>query len=63
LDGSALTLLERGEWRTQTLRGMRVQDDDVMAVARAQGLRSLDQIDVAVLERNGAISIFEAENK
>jgi uncharacterized membrane protein YcaP (DUF421 family) len=63
LDGSPMTLLERGEWRTQALRGMRVQDDDVMAAARVQGLRSLDQIDVAVLEQNGAISILKAEKK
>ena len=61
MDGSPMTLLADGQWRTKTLRGMRVQDDDVMASARARGLRSLDQIDVAVLERNGEISILKAE--
>jgi uncharacterized membrane protein YcaP (DUF421 family) len=63
LDGSPMTLLADGQWRTQALRGMRVQDDDVMAAARVQGLRSLDQIEVAVLERNGEISILKAEKK
>jgi uncharacterized membrane protein YcaP (DUF421 family) len=63
LDGSPMTLLADGQWRTQALRGMRVQDDDVMAAAREQGLRSLDQIEVAVLERNGEISILKAEKK
>lgn len=63
LDGSPMTLLADGQWRTQALRGMRVQDDNVMASARARGLRSLDQIEVAVLERNGEISILKAEKK
>ena len=63
LDGTPLTLLERGQWREEALRGMRIQDDDVMAVARTQGLRSLDEIDVAVLERNGEISILKTEDK
>lgn len=61
LDGTPLTLLEQGQWRTETLRGMRIQDDDVMAVARLKGLRTLDQIDVAVLEPNGEISILRVE--
>src|SRR3954470_18640238 len=34
LDGVPLVLLERKRWRTHTLVRMRIQDDDVMAVAR-----------------------------
>ena len=63
LDGTPMTLLVDGQWRTQVLRGMRVQDNDVMAAARVQGLRSLDQIEVGVLERNGEISILKSEKK
>jgi uncharacterized membrane protein YcaP (DUF421 family) len=63
LDGTPMTLLADGQWQTQALRGMRIQDDDVMAAARVQGLRSLDQIEVAVLERNGEISILKAEKR
>lgn len=57
VDGTPLVLLDKGEWRTTTLSEMRVQDDDVMAAARDQGLERLDQIDCAILERNGEISI------
>jgi uncharacterized membrane protein YcaP (DUF421 family) len=39
---------------------MRISDDEVMAAARDKGLERLDQIDYAVLERNGEISIIEA---
>lgn len=56
-DGTPLVLLEGGRWRTTSLARMGVQDDDVMAQARDQGLRTLDEIGTAVLERNGEISI------
>ncbi len=58
-DGTPLILLEDGQWRADTLRKMRVQDDDVMASARDQGVPSLDKIERAILERNGEISVIK----
>ena len=58
LDGTPLVLLENGQWRETTMRRMRVADDDVMEKARDQGLKTLDQIGSAVLERSGEISIL-----
>jgi uncharacterized membrane protein YcaP (DUF421 family) len=60
-DGTPLILLEHGEWRTNTLSKMGVQDDDVMASARDSGIKALEDIDVAILERNGEISISKLE--
>jgi len=57
VDGTPLILLEHKAWRSQTLRQMRISDDDVMASARDSGLKTLEQVDRAVLERNGEISI------
>ena len=57
VDGTPLILLEKNEWRAQTLRFQRIKDDDVMASARDSGLKTLEQVDQAVLERNGEISI------
>jgi uncharacterized membrane protein YcaP (DUF421 family) len=62
-DGTPLILLENNTWRSNTLSNMGVQDDDVMAVARDQGISTLDQIEQAVLERNGEISIIKKEEK
>lgn len=59
-DGTPLVLLARGEWRSDTMSRMRIQDDDVMAAARDKGLERLDQIEYAVLERNGEITIIQA---
>ncbi len=61
LDGTPLILLEGKTWRSRTLRKMRIAPDDVMAMARDQGLRTLDEIDTATLERNGEISIVPVE--
>lgn len=62
LDGSPLTLLEQGQWRSQTLSHMRLQDDDIMDMGREQGLRDLSEIDSATLETFGEISIRSAKD-
>lgn len=61
MDGTPLVLLEKGKWRERTMRRMRMTDDDVMAAARTKGVRTLEGIKYAILERNGAISIIKAD--
>ena len=63
LDGTPLILLEGKTWRAETMRRMRIGDADVMNMARDQGLKTLDAIDTATLERNGEISIIPAEEE
>lgn len=58
VDGTPLVLLEKGKWHTETMAKMRMTPEDVMTYARDQGLERLDQMDYAVLERNGEISII-----
>ena len=62
LDGTPLVLLSKGQLQSESMLRMGIQDDDIMAVARDQGIRSLTQIDYAVLERNGEISIIPKED-
>ncbi len=61
VDGTPIVLLQRDLWQTASMQGMRIADDDVMAAARDKGLLTLDQIQYAVLERNGEISIIAKE--
>jgi uncharacterized membrane protein YcaP (DUF421 family) len=63
VDGTPTVLLEKGKWHQDTLLSERITDDDVMASARDQSLESLEDIDYAVLERNGEISIIPVESK
>ena len=62
-DATPLVLLAKGKWHLETMKRMRLQDDDVMAMARDQGLERLDQIEYAILERNGEISIIPASEE
>lgn len=63
LDGTPLTLLESDQWRPFTMQRMGMTDDDVMAMARDQGLKTLNEIHTATLERNGEISIVPMEEQ
>ena len=63
LDGTPLVLLEGGNWRANTMKRMRLKGDDVMEMARGSGLKSLEEIETATLERNGEISIVSKEDQ
>ncbi len=62
LDGTPLMLMQNGKWYVRTMQLQRITDDDVMEKARDQGLRTLDKVQAAVLERNGEISILSKED-
>jgi uncharacterized membrane protein YcaP (DUF421 family) len=58
VDGVPIVLIERGKVLPPRLDGMVVQEADIMAAARDRGVEHLDEIEYAVLERNGEISII-----
>jgi len=58
IDGTPLVLLKDGRWQASTMRQMRIADDDVMFAARDRGVKTLQDIDTAMLERNGDISVL-----
>jgi uncharacterized membrane protein YcaP (DUF421 family) len=62
LDGAPVVLLAKGRWREESMQGMLIQQEDVMTAARDKGLYSLEDIDYAVLERNGEITIAAADS-
>jgi len=61
VDGTPLLLLERGSWRTETLKKMHIADTDVMFAARDHGISALKGVEVAILERNGDVSVLPRE--
>ena len=63
VDGTPLVLFKRGEWQDEVMQGMRLAPEDVLAAARTKGIRGLDDIEYAVLERNGAISILKKQKE
>lgn len=63
IDGKPQILLSKGKWHMEAMYKMRLQDDDVMAAARTKGVKDLQGIEYAVLERNGAISVIKKEEE
>lgn len=63
VEGVPLVLAEKGQWRTENIRRMRIQDVDVMAAGRVKGARALKNVRYAILERLGSISIIKDEEK
>jgi uncharacterized membrane protein YcaP (DUF421 family) len=63
VDGTPLILLKKGEWQLEVMKGMRLDREDVMAAARTKGITSIHEVDYAILERNGAISILKTNPK
>lgn len=59
VDGTPLVLLKNGQWQLESMHKAHVDDQDVMAAARGKGVRRLDEIKYAILERNGSISIIK----
>jgi uncharacterized membrane protein YcaP (DUF421 family) len=57
VDGTPIVIIEEGEWKRDWLKRLQLHEQDVMTRARQQGIERLDQIQFAVVERNGAISI------
>jgi uncharacterized membrane protein YcaP (DUF421 family) len=57
-DGTPVIIVENGHWHHERMWRMRLQDQDVMAAARDKGIRTLEQIDMAIVERDGSISVF-----
>jgi uncharacterized membrane protein YcaP (DUF421 family) len=58
VDGTPCVLVERGKVYDQGMKNERVQIDDILNAGRElQGLANMDEIDYAVLEQSGGISI------
>ena len=63
LDGTRLVIIKHGEWQEEVIRGMKLRPEDLEAAARSANVTRVEDIDFAVLERNGRISVFPREEK
>jgi uncharacterized membrane protein YcaP (DUF421 family) len=57
VDGTPIVLIKNGQWQLDMMKSMRIDDSDVMAAARTKGIKTLQEIKYAILERNGAITL------
>lgn len=62
-DGTPIIIIEKGQWHHGRMSRMRLYDQDVMSVARQAGIARMDDIETAIVERNGVISVFKRQEK
>jgi uncharacterized membrane protein YcaP (DUF421 family) len=62
VDGTPLVLIRKGQWQQEVVAGMKIRPEDIQAAARSANVGSIEQIDYAVLERNGRISVFPKDS-
>ena len=58
LDGTPLVVIRKGEWQQEVLQRKKLRFADIEAAARQAGMRQVEDVEYAVLERNGRISVF-----
>lgn len=63
VDGTPLVLVKGGQWQEDVASGMHVSRADLEAASRLKGVKSVDDVEYAILERNGGISIIEREDE
>ena len=62
LDGTPVMIIENGEWKMDNIKRTGLRHEDIEAAARGVAITRTEDIDFAVLERNGHISVIKKEN-
>lgn len=63
IDGTPLVVIENGTLKSEVVRGMKLRREDIEAAARSSNLAGINDIDFAILERNGRIIVFPKTSK
>ena len=61
LEGSPLRLIENGRLQSKAMRRERMNEDEVMAELRVQGIEDLREIKRATIETTGEVSVLKHE--
>jgi uncharacterized membrane protein YcaP (DUF421 family) len=62
VDGTPIVAFRDGHVVQEVMHNALLKDTDLLAAARTHGIASLDQVDYAILERNGRISIISKKS-
>ena len=61
VDGTPVIVIQDGRVDTKLLHGLRMIEEDLMAAARQSGMKNLDEVRLAVVERDGNVALFKRE--
>ena len=59
LDGKPVVIIKKGKLQFKNMSKIRYSLDDLLSQLREQQIKSLEEVDYAVLENNGKLSVFE----
>ena len=63
IEGSPIVIIKNGKLNFDAMRKLRYSLDDLISQLREQGIKSIEEVNYAVLENNGKLSIFEKETE
>jgi len=63
IDGSPVVIIKNGKLNFEEMRKLRYSLDDLISQLREQGIKNIEEVNYAVLENNGKLSVFEHETE
>jgi len=63
LDGTESLIINRGKVNKKEMKRQRYSLDDLLSQLRDKDIRSIDEVDYAVLETGGKLSVFKKDDK
>ena len=61
LEGTPITIIKNGKLNFEEMRKLRYSLDDLISQLREKGIKNIEEVNYAVLENNGKLSIFPTE--
>lgn len=61
IDGNPIVIIKDGKLNFKDMTKLRYTIDDLIAQLREQGIRSIEEVNYAVLENNGKLSVFNKD--
>ena len=61
VDGTPIVVAQDGVVEERLLHGLRMVREDLMSAARQKGMTSLDEVRLAIVERDGSITLYQRE--
>jgi len=59
IDGNPTTIIKEGKIKFNEMAKLRYGLDDLITQLREQGIKSIEEVDYAILENNGKLSVFQ----
>lgn len=61
LDGTPVILIENGELNITGLKSSRIREEELYGLLRVKGVKNVSDVEIAVLERTGELSVLPYE--